>query len=111
MGGTTSCLVFFCCLSLGCLEPSCLCFGVSLGHFWGLIFSSIEFISLYSLFTHLFYFIVRARYTRELYGKWHICRPPILEAYDVSSFVRGNPTLEMDKGERFCLPYKNTLSL
>ena len=33
-------------------------------------YSSIEFISLHSLFTLSFYFIVHIRYTHELYRRW-----------------------------------------
>ena len=36
----------------------------------------------------------------------HIYRPPIFEGYEVYSSVGGNPTLEIDKGERAQFPYK-----
>ena len=35
----------------------------------------------------------------------HICRPQIWRLR-ISSFVGGNPTLEIDKGERSLFPYK-----
>ena len=37
--------------------------------------------------------------------KGHICRPQIWRLR-ISSFVGGNPTLEVDKGERSPFPYK-----
>ena len=36
----------------------------------------------------------------------HIYRPQNLKAYEVLSFVEGNPTLEIDKEERSPFPYK-----
>ena len=67
-------VLFFCCLLLMFFYKSFSCLSLIESVFFvdtfGVFFySSIEFISLYSLFTLSFYFIVHVRYTYELYRR------------------------------------------